>query len=677
MKKRFMGILLTLCMALTLLPATALAAENVTILSYPAKTEYTVGEGFDRTGIKAVATIGGEKKDISSEISFRNSGNATLNQGTVFATKAGKQEITLRWTAPGEKTSQIVGKYTVASSGEYVAPAQAAPTPVAATYQLYDAMDNGWYSIRLGYVTQHDTFIDIDAAGDAVLRAGGRDTKFYIEKKRIVDRDWAEITIKMADGRYLGIVGEIDDRAMYKVGTNPVYRSKPDGDIVGELPAGAILEVTQIKGDWAKVKYEGQEYYMWAARLTKVNTGGARVAAVNQPYLWQIEYSYDSSQVAMRPAGNPKLMVMPAEKTYPDGAKAILSEYIPYLKNISFEDWGRSINNMEMAELLDGVFFTLGLYGTYFEENLLKWTSDIPNDKLNSMLIGEINRLYGWRVFTNPNMDWRGVPTYGEFTSYLIKLMDYNKSQSSSKFSVFTNDTIESFAIGGDTSSNAKITWEQASTLQHKTIQWAAAEWVRIGEWSGLGSKVKTHRLAAPWNLTSSGKLPLGQSPAPTPTPAPAPTPAVPAGITAAPSQTGFVMNSRPVSVTAAYSINNTNYLQLRAIAALLSGSAAQFDVGWDGQYAVIEPGRPYSGAVSQTKLQNTANVRPSGTKFKLNGEVFTFTDARLIDGDTNYLQLREFAQKLSGTASQFNVYYDSAAGQAVIQPGAAYSGNK
>lgn len=157
-----------------------------------------------------------------------------------------------------------------------------------------------------------------------------------------------------------------------------------------------------------------------------------------------------------------------------------------------------------------------------------------------------------------------------------------------------------------------------------------------------------------------------------TPAPVTPPTPAV----TAAPSKTSFVLNSKPVSVTAAYTINSTNYLQLRAIAAMLSGTTAQFDVGWDGQYAVIEPGKPYSSAVTQTKLQNTANVRQSGTKFKMNGEVFTFTDARLIDGDTNYLQLREFAQKLSGTASQFNVYWDSGAGQAVIQPGVAYTGS-
>lgn len=146
--------------------------------------------------------------------------------------------------------------------------------------------------------------------------------------------------------------------------------------------------------------------------------------------------------------------------------------------------------------------------------------------------------------------------------------------------------------------------------------------------------------------------------------------------ITASPSKTNFVMDGEPVSVAAAYSIAGTNYLQLRAIAALLNGTTAQFDVGWDGTYAVIEPGKPYSGTITETKLQDTTNVRPSGTKFKMNGEVFTFSDARLIDGDTNYIQLREFAQKLSGTASQFNVYWDGAKGQAVIQPGVAYTGS-
>jgi len=146
--------------------------------------------------------------------------------------------------------------------------------------------------------------------------------------------------------------------------------------------------------------------------------------------------------------------------------------------------------------------------------------------------------------------------------------------------------------------------------------------------------------------------------------------------ITATPSKTNFVINGQPVSVTAAYTISGTNYLQLRAIAAMLNGTTAQFDVGWDGQYAVIEPGKPYSGTVTEVKLQNTTNLRQSDTKFKMNGEIFTFADARLIGGDTNYLQLREFAQKMGSTASKFNVYWDSKAGQAVIEPGAVYTGN-
>lgn len=144
---------------------------------------------------------------------------------------------------------------------------------------------------------------------------------------------------------------------------------------------------------------------------------------------------------------------------------------------------------------------------------------------------------------------------------------------------------------------------------------------------------------------------------------------------TATPSTTGFVMNGQPVSVTQAYTVANTNYLQLRALATLLNGTVSQFNVGWDGKYAVIEPGKAYSGTATATALIVTTDVRLSDTKFKIGEDVFNFAAALLIAGDTNYLQLREFAQKLSGTASQFNVYWDGAAGKAVIQPGVAYTG--
>jgi len=344
------------------------------------------------------------------------------------------------------------------------------------------------------YAGGNDTFINIDSAGKAFLRTGGRATKFYVEKKRVVDRDWAEITIKMADGRYLGIAGEIDNRAMYKVGTNPVYRSSPNGEIVGEMPAGTILEVTEIKGDWAKVKHEGRAYYMWAARLTKVNAGGTQVAAVGNPYLWQISFG---NNVAMRPSENPKMMVRPAEKGYPDGAGVVLSEYIPNYADITFEDWSIPISNAEMAGLFWDAFSILGYH----------YPAEGPKELHESLLRGSIVLCYAWGVFTDKNMNWSANPTYGEFTSYLIKLMDYNKSRNSPKFSAFTKDTIKSFAISGDTSANAKITWEQAAALQYKTIHWAAAEHLRLGEWSGLLDRVELHISAVPKNLTSRHPL--------------------------------------------------------------------------------------------------------------------------------------------------------------------------
>jgi len=143
----------------------------------------------------------------------------------------------------------------------------------------------------------------------------------------------------------------------------------------------------------------------------------------------------------------------------------------------------------------------------------------------------------------------------------------------------------------------------------------------------------------------------------------------------AEPSATGFVMNNKPISVTQAYLVNGNNYLQLRAIAELLNGTAAQFNVLWDGKYAVIETGKPYDGKATPTALRTTSNVRKSNTAFKLDGTVIAFENAYLIDGDTNYLQLREFAGKLKGTASQFNVYWDDKAKKAVIIPGAEYTG--
>lgn len=143
----------------------------------------------------------------------------------------------------------------------------------------------------------------------------------------------------------------------------------------------------------------------------------------------------------------------------------------------------------------------------------------------------------------------------------------------------------------------------------------------------------------------------------------------------AMPSTTSFVMDNKPISVKQAYVVNGNNYLQLRAIAELLNGTKSQFNVYWDGKYAVIETGKPYSGTANPASLNITTDVKKSSTTFKLDGKIITFENVYLIDGGTNYLQLREVASKLKGTASQFNVYWDIKASQAVIVPGAEYTG--
>ena len=143
----------------------------------------------------------------------------------------------------------------------------------------------------------------------------------------------------------------------------------------------------------------------------------------------------------------------------------------------------------------------------------------------------------------------------------------------------------------------------------------------------------------------------------------------------ASPSKTSFVMNGTPIFVPQAYNVKDNNYLQLRAIALLLNGTESQFNVSWDGTYAVIETSKQYSGTANPASLETTSNVKLSSNSFKLDDKVVTFEKAYLIDGDTNYLQLREVAQQLSGTKSQFNVYWDDELKQAVIETGTAYTG--
>lgn len=77
---------------------------------------------------------------------------------------------------------------------------------------------------------------------------------------------------------------DTSNQNLYQVGSNSGYRLVPNGEIIGEFPSGTIVEVIEIKGDWAKVRYEGKSYYMWAPRLTKISGGTSSSNLGEKPF---------------------------------------------------------------------------------------------------------------------------------------------------------------------------------------------------------------------------------------------------------------------------------------------------------------------------------------------------------------------------------------------------------
>ncbi|MEA5084907.1 MAG: hypothetical protein VB018_12300 [Lachnospiraceae bacterium] len=113
MKKRLIGILLIMCMLMTILPVLAMAAtQEVSILSYPTKIVYKVGEGFDTTGLKVVKNANGKETNVNSKMNFYTSKTVELTQGRPFTT-AGTKVVELRYE--GKKMAEYTIKVTADS----------------------------------------------------------------------------------------------------------------------------------------------------------------------------------------------------------------------------------------------------------------------------------------------------------------------------------------------------------------------------------------------------------------------------------------------------------------------------------------------------------------------------------------------------------------------------------
>ena len=97
---------------------------------------------------------------------------------------------------------------------------------------------------------------------------------------------------------------------------------------------------------------------------------------------------------------------------------------------------------------------------------------------------------------------------------------------------------------------------------------------------------------------------------------------------TAIPSQTRFVMDGKTVTFDNAYNIDDSNYIQLRSVARMLSGTKSQFNVYWDEelQQAVIETGLPYTGVKPAPVVKDVYGI---GDKVSMKGVDIAITNTQ------------------------------------------------
>jgi uncharacterized protein YgiM (DUF1202 family) len=500
---------------------------------------------------------------------------------------------------------------------------------------------------------------------------------------------------------------------LYQVGSNPVYRSSPNGDTIGKIPAGTILEVLEIKGDWAKVRYEGKEYYMWAARLIKVtpaqtyqdgwypisifggglgvdfdggavlvnymngtivvnrnfylkNVGngqitlrmldgtylgisgeiknGVQLTAVKDPYPWIVYSHPDSSEFSLRPPANTKMAVNVSGSGTAVGTPIILWEHSDtpdnawlMLQVLVAEDWTKTITRGYMAELLARIMSNGG------GESNIKYYPPGPGGNQGTMFKGipentapmrrwAVGYLRYWGVFPVEKFDEDVEITYGEFTTYLIKLMDYYNNSFGpgvAKPFVLTKDTIKKFALenfGQNTDPNAIMTIWHGQMLSDATVRWMQA----------INSN-KTQGFPFPF------PYPDGKTRTKTPMPAPS-TPTVPTGITATPTNTKFMLNGAEVALPA-YSIGGNNYVKLRDVGALLK---TRFDVRFEDGKAKLYNHAAYtktSGELAATgKDSKSATLSTTDFVWGDTGAAVTGLTAYTIGGN-NYIKLRDIAK--------------------------------
>lgn len=227
------------------------------------------------------------------------------------------------------------------------------------------------------------------------------------------------------------------------------FREVEEGKIMGSIRSGTVLETLSYNpGRYAKVKWKGSQVYVWADKLKKVDAPDA----VCSP--WAQEWMANADQEYVGIKGQ-----------WPDTAN----------------DYTRTLTRGEMADLLVGILEEY--YGTWSVQFTLPTVTGDEGEyhDLSSKIGFRPGRLVYWGVadisYFKDNMD--KAVTYGEMTSYLMKLMSYEEilhTEGGGKARIaFTQNDLNAFGIGGDTSAGATCTYEQARVMCGDTKNWLEA----------------------------------------------------------------------------------------------------------------------------------------------------------------------------------------------------------
>jgi hypothetical protein len=139
---------------------------------------------------------------------------------------------------------------------------------------------------------------------------------------------------------------------------------------------------------------------------------------------------------------------------------------------------------------------------------------------------------------------------------------------------------------------------------------------------------------------------------------------------TATPTTATVLVDGKPVSFDA-YNINGNNFFKLRDIAMALTGSAKQFEVGWDAAANAISltSGSAYTkvGGELAKGSPGSKQANPTTSKIFLDGEEINLTAYNI--GGNNYFKLRDL-----GAAFDFGIGWDDATKTITIDTSTGYA---